>query len=75
MNLQTLKSTLVKGQSDFTKEVIVVIDGKEYAITSVIQLLDKTLLAVKAKIPVKIEEDEPVKEVIKEETKEETKKK
>ena len=67
MNLQTLKSGIVKGQKDLTKEAVVIIANKEYVIDQIVHTIDKVLLSVTEKIPTKAEE--PVKELKKDKPK------
>ena len=57
MNLQTLKSGIVKGQKDLTKEAVVIIANKEYVIDKIVHTIDKVLLSVTEKIPTKVEVD------------------
>tara|TARA_R110002020_G_scaffold162595_4_gene348374 strand:- start:564 stop:833 length:270 start_codon:yes stop_codon:yes gene_type:complete len=76
MNLQTLKSGIVKGQTDLTKEVVVVIDNKEYSIGNIVQTIDKVIVTVSPKIPTHVEKETetPIEAVIEKATKEVSKK-
>ena len=49
MNLQTLKSKLVKNESDFTKEVAVVIENQEYNIIGTSSSTGKLLIITELK--------------------------
>ena len=49
MNIQTLKSKLLKGETDGTKEVVAVIDNKEYSLIGLTKSPGKVLLVAELK--------------------------
>ena len=49
MNVQTLKSKLLKGEIDGTKEVVAVIDNKEYNLIGLTKSPGKVLLVAELK--------------------------
>lgn len=49
MNIQTLKSKLLKGEIDGTKEVVAVIDNKEYSLIGLTKSPGKVLLVAELK--------------------------
>lgn len=44
MNLQSLRTKIQKGQTDFTKEVVVVVENQEHRILDIMQSSGKTLI-------------------------------
>ena len=50
MNIQMLKINMTKGQRDLTKDVVVVVDNKEYDIAVVTQNPDKVVLTTVEKV-------------------------
>ena len=49
MNIQTLKSKMLKGETDGTKEVVAVIDNQEYNIIGLTKSPGKVLLVAELK--------------------------